>query len=175
MANQKISELTALSTAEGTDVFPIVDSTDDTTKKISLLDVKESMQLNQVDNTSDLDKPISDATQIALNGKAPLLLQVGNISEDYTIGSGDEAGLMIIVDTSAGDVTITVPEDATYEFPSGTQMLFVRGGENDVFVVGDGGVTIAGPGADDKIATEAGVAALVKIAPDIWIFFGDVA
>lgn len=70
MANQKISELTAISTIDNaTDVLPIVDTSATTTKKITLTQVKTSLALNNVDNTSDANKPVSTATQTALDAK----------------------------------------------------------------------------------------------------------
>ena len=70
MANQKISELTAIATIDNaTDVLPIVDTSATTTKKITLTQVKTSLALNNVDNTSDANKPISSATQTALDAK----------------------------------------------------------------------------------------------------------
>jgi len=70
MANQKISELTAIATIDNaTDVLPIVDTSATTTKKITLTQVKTSLALNNVDNTSDVNKPVSSATQTALDAK----------------------------------------------------------------------------------------------------------
>jgi hypothetical protein len=70
MANQKISELTAIATIDNaTDVLPIVDTSATTTKKITLTQVKTSLALNNVDNTSDANKPVSIAQQDALNAK----------------------------------------------------------------------------------------------------------
>ena len=70
MANQKISELTAIATIDNaTDVLPIVDTSATTTKKITLTQVKTSLALNNVDNTTDANKPVSTATQTALDLK----------------------------------------------------------------------------------------------------------
>ena len=70
MANQKISELTAIATIDNaTDVLPIVDTSATTTKKITLTQVKTSLALNNVDNTSDANKPVSTAQQTALDAK----------------------------------------------------------------------------------------------------------
>jgi hypothetical protein len=72
MPDQKISELAAITTIDNAaDVLPIVDTSATTTKKITLTQVKTSLALNNVDNTSDLSKPISTATQTALDNKAP--------------------------------------------------------------------------------------------------------
>lgn len=40
-----------------------------TLKRVDISDVKTDLQINNVDNTSDIDKPISTATQNALNNK----------------------------------------------------------------------------------------------------------
>ena len=88
MADKKITELTQISTIASDDVFPIVDISDNTTKKIDITQIKAQspvqsvnsnigvvvltktdIGLSNVDNTSDANKPISTATQTALDGK----------------------------------------------------------------------------------------------------------
>ena len=70
MPNQKISELSAIETIDNAlDVLPIVDTSTNTTKKVTPTQIKAALSLNNVDNTSDLNKPISTATQTALDGK----------------------------------------------------------------------------------------------------------
>lgn len=89
MANKKITDLNELVTSGDNDVFPIVDVVSDETKKIKLSRVKASLNiqktdvgLSNVDNTSDINKPISTATQTALNLKA-------NSSDVYTKTESD--------------------------------------------------------------------------------------
>lgn len=88
MADKKITDLTVISTIALDDVLPIVDVSEDITKKITISQIKGQspvqnvngktgsvvidkidVGLSAVDNTADLDKPISTATQTALNGK----------------------------------------------------------------------------------------------------------
>ena len=70
MPDQKISELSAITTIDNSaDVLPIVDTSATTTKKVTPTQLKASLALDNVDNTSDADKPISTATQTALDGK----------------------------------------------------------------------------------------------------------
>jgi hypothetical protein len=70
MADKRISELTTIVTVDNTaDFFPIVDTSETETKKITPNALKTSLALNNVNNTSDANKPISDATQTALNAK----------------------------------------------------------------------------------------------------------
>lgn len=77
MANKKITELTELPVAGQNDVLPIVDVAGPETKKIKVSALKSSLNLTRadvglsnVDNTSDANKPVSIATQTALNLKA---------------------------------------------------------------------------------------------------------
>ena len=95
MANQKISELTAIATIDNaTDVLPIVDTSATTTKKITLTQVKTSLALNNVDNTSDANKPVSSATQTALDAKQATLVSGTNIktiNSTSILGSGNIA------------------------------------------------------------------------------------
>ena len=70
MPNQKISELTAIVTVDTSlDVLPIVDTSANTTKKISPTALKTALALDNVNNTSDANKPVSSAQQDALNAK----------------------------------------------------------------------------------------------------------
>ena len=88
MADKKITELVQISTIASDDVFPIVDISDNTTKKIDITQIKAQspvqsvnsnigavvltktdIGLSNVDNTSDANKPVSTATQTALDGK----------------------------------------------------------------------------------------------------------
>jgi hypothetical protein len=70
MADQKISQLTTITSVDNAaDLFPIVDTSAAETKKITPTALKTALSLNNVDNTSDLNKPISNATQTALDGK----------------------------------------------------------------------------------------------------------
>jgi hypothetical protein len=100
MANRKISELDELVTASQDDALPIVDTVSSETKKIKISGVKSSLNLQKsdvglsnVDNTSDLNKPISTATQTALNGKQNTLSftpeDSANKSTDTALGSSD--------------------------------------------------------------------------------------
>ena len=59
---------------------------------------KAAVGLGNVDNTSDVNKPISTATQTALNGKADL-------SHSHTLGNISDAGSM--ASQSASSVSIT--------------------------------------------------------------------
>jgi len=95
MPDQKISELAAITTIDNAaDVLPIVDTSATTTKKVTPTQLKTSLALNNVDNTSDANKPISTATQSALNAKQDTLVSGTNIKTingTSVLGSGNIA------------------------------------------------------------------------------------
>lgn len=70
MPDQKISQLTAIVTVDNSaDVLPIVDISANTTKKVTPTQLKTALALDNVNNTSDANKPVSTAQQDALNAK----------------------------------------------------------------------------------------------------------
>ena len=95
MADQKISQLTTIATVDNAaDLFPIVDTSASETKKITPTALKTALALNSVDNTSDANKPISSATQTALDGKQATLVSGTNIktiNSTSILGSGNIA------------------------------------------------------------------------------------
>lgn len=95
MADQKISQLTTIVTVDtASDLFPIVDTSAAETKKITPSALKTALALNNVDNTSDANKPISSATQTALDAKQATLVSGTNIKTvngTSVLGSGNIA------------------------------------------------------------------------------------
>ena len=93
MADKKISELTTITTVDNAaDLFPIVDTSATETKKITPTALKTALSLNAVDNTSDANKPISSATQTALDAKQDTLVSATNIktiNSTTILGSGN--------------------------------------------------------------------------------------
>jgi len=93
MPDQKISELAAITTIDNAaDVLPIVDTSATTTKKVTPTQLKTSLALNNVDNTSDANKPVSSAQQTALDAKQATLVSGTNIktvNNTSLLGSGN--------------------------------------------------------------------------------------
>jgi hypothetical protein len=93
MADQKISQLTTIVTVDtAADLFPIVDTSAVETKKITPSALKTALSLNNVDNTSDANKPVSSATQTALDAKQATLVSATNIktiNSTSVLGSGN--------------------------------------------------------------------------------------
>jgi hypothetical protein len=73
-------------------LFPIVDTSAAETKKITPTALKTALALNNVDNTSDANKPVSSATQTALDAKQATLVSGTNIktvNNTSLLGSGN--------------------------------------------------------------------------------------
>jgi len=84
-------------------------------ENITPANVKTVLAINNVDNTSDLNKPISTATQTALNNKVDKITGKGLSTEDYTTAeknklAGIEAGAEVNVNADwnavSGDAQI---------------------------------------------------------------------
>jgi hypothetical protein len=68
-----ISDLTNAGTLDGTERVPMdkgAATVDSTTQEIANLATKVTVGLGNVDNTSDINKPVSTATQTAINSAA---------------------------------------------------------------------------------------------------------
>ncbi len=80
----------------------------------SLSDLKSSMQLNNVNNTSDLSKPISTATQAALTNKLDITGNAATATSATTSGTASSATKLTtarningVAFDGSGDITVT--------------------------------------------------------------------
>ena len=91
----------------------------------------------------------------------------------YTLVLTDVAKVVSLTNASA--ITLTVPENSSVAFPTGTQILLYQGGAGQVSVSPAGAVVIRAQGSKTKIIGQYGVAGLLKVATDEWVFFGNTA
>jgi len=91
----------------------------------------------------------------------------------YTLVLTDVAKVVSLTNASA--ITLTVPENSSVAFPTGTQILLYQGGAGQVSVSPAGSVVIRAQGSKTKIIGQYGVAGLLKVATDEWVFFGNTA
>lgn len=134
---------------------------------------KSDVGLDDVDNTSDTDKPVSTAQQAAIDTKMNTLVSINTqTGASYTLSLTDQASLVTMTNASAS--SLMVPTNASVAFPVGSTVKIAQMGTGQVTIVGDSGVTVLGdPGL--KIAARYGAAELIKTAADTWLLVGRLA
>lgn len=130
---------------------------------------KTSVGLANVDNTTDLNKPVSTATQTALDlklTKGQAYTELSTKAGSFTVPFSDFGKLINM--TASG--TITVPTTASAAFPVGTVLsVWVNAGLT-VTVVGASGVSVSAPFGSKIMA--GGLGSIVKIADALWCLQG---
>jgi hypothetical protein len=100
-------------------------------------------------------------------------------SNAYTIVSTD-AGLFLLASNSATAGTISIPTDATWAAPNGTQIhiqqtgsgqLTIQAATSGTTTVVSNGATVAAP----KIRAQYSVATIMKTSTNNWTVYGDIA
>jgi hypothetical protein len=134
---------------------------------------KGDVGLGNVDNTSDANKPVSTATQTALDAKTNKLIVTNRQTASYTLVLGDADKLVEVNNASANN--LTVPLNSSVAFSTGTQILLAQYGAGQTTIVATSGVTIRSNGAKLKLNAQYSGATLVKIGENEWYLFGDIA
>jgi hypothetical protein len=134
---------------------------------------KAAVGLGNVDNTSDANKPVSTATQTALDAKTNKLVVANRQTASYTLVLSDADKLVEMNVASANN--LTVPLNSSVAFSTGTQILLAQYGSGQTTIVATSGVTIRSNGAKLKLNAQYSGATLVKIAENEWYLFGDIA
>jgi hypothetical protein len=134
---------------------------------------KTAVGLGNVDNTSDANKPVSTATQTALDAKTNKLIVTNRQTASYTLVLGDADKLVELNNASANNLTI--PLNSSVAFATGTQILLAQYGAGQTTIVATSGVTIRSNGAKLKLNAQYSGATLIKIDTNEWYLFGDIA
>ena len=134
---------------------------------------KSAVGLGNVDNTSDANKPVSTATQTALDAKTNKLIVTNRQTASYTLVLSDADKLVEMNVGSANN--LTVPLNSSVAFSTGTQILLAQYGAGQTTIVATSGVTIRSNGAKLKFNAQYSAATLIKIAENEWYLFGDIA
>jgi len=129
------------------------------------------VNLGSVDNTSDLDKPISTATQTALDLKQDKYLSVSTNITNRTLALTDVSKILLM--DVASPNTVTVPTNGTVAFPIGTQILIAQKGLGQTSFAPAVGVTINVSDGRLKMLTQFSMATLIKTGTNEWYLSGD--
>jgi hypothetical protein len=140
-------------------------------KTFATLD-KTAVGLSNVDNTSDANKPVSTATQTALDAKTNKLIVTNRQTASYTLVLSDADKLVEMNVATANDLTI--PLNSSVAFATGTQILLAQYGAGQTTIVPTSGVTVRSNGAKLKLNVQYSGATLIKIDTDEWYLFGDI-
>jgi hypothetical protein len=109
------------------------------------------------------------AVETAVDERAPLLAAENVQTANYTLALTDLQKVVAFDSTS--NLTLTVPANATVEFPVGTMVNVYRAGTGDVDIVGASGVTVRNVGS---ISDQFGEVSLRKRDTDEWVLVGQV-
>ena len=115
------------------------------TNATTVIGAKTNLQLQNVDNTSDLNKPLSTATQNALNTKIDKVAGKGLSTEDFTTAEKTKLASLSSPDLSGYVTTSTLNNAVTNKFVDLTTNQTVAGNKTFTTDINIGGL-IAGKG-----------------------------
>jgi hypothetical protein len=128
---------------------------------------KAQVGLASVDDTSDLAKPVSTATQAAITAA------LAHLTEDPRTGTAETLTLandgQLVTMSNAADNTLTVPAESSVAFPIGAQIAIAQVGDGHTTIAAAPGVTILSLDDVLVLAGKGATAALVKRASDTWL------
>jgi hypothetical protein len=146
----KISAETAASALSGPETFPAVQSAGNV--KVTATQIKAFAKAGLA--PSDLTNTVSTQS-----------------GTSYTAVLGD-AGTYIQF-TNGSSITFTIPPNSSVAFPIGTVIEMEQNGAGALTLAPGSGVTINSRGADLTLAGQYAVAAVKKVATNIWTLAGD--
>jgi len=128
---------------------------------------KSMVGLGNVDNTTDANKPVSTATQTALDAKSNILVTTNAQSSNYTIDLAD-AGKLIEM---SGGGTLTITDSSS--FPVGFYVDVLQTGTSQVTIAGTSFTPDSTPGL--KLRTRWSSATIIKRSLNSWVVLGDLS
>ncbi len=100
---------------------------------------------------------------------------IAEITSSLSLNSSDHQAGVILKVNSASAVTLTVPADATYEFPLYHQIPILRYGAGQITIAAGAGNTVKLAGSRDNANGQNAVTYLIKTGANEWFFTGDTA
>jgi hypothetical protein len=108
-----------------------------------------------------------------LSAYAPINLSTSAQIGSYTLVLTDAYKIVEVNDASAN--TLTVPDNASVAFPTGTQITVVQTGAGQTTLAGAAGVTVNSKDGNLNIAGQWASATLIKRATDTWVAIGNLS
>ena len=133
----------------------------DSTGKLSSYDGSSTAEVVTISGTQTLtNKTLTTPVQtIGTNAK----------TTSYTLALSDQSKM---IEMSNGG-TLTIPADASVNFPVGTYIVVLQTGGSQITIAGDGFTPSATPGL--KLRTQWSMASLIKRGTNSWIVSGDLS
>ena len=145
---------------------------------------KTMVGLGNVDNTSDLDKPVSSAASLLLGQLQTSLTDglaakvdkatIPTLKSDtaYTINNQTDRYNRIEFDASTA-ITVTIPTNLNDPWPVGSSCEIMQAGTGKITVVGQSGVTLRAPDNQFKTRVQWSTLILEKRGTNDWLVSGD--
>jgi len=95
-------------------------------------------------------------------------------SSNFSLVLSDKNKVFWCVNTGA-TLTVTIPLNASQAFPTGSQMTFIRGQNQNVTFVGESGTVVLGATPGPNLRTQWSAATLLKLAENTWTLLGDLS
>lgn len=130
------------------------------------------LTLGNVDNTSDLNKPISTATQTALDLKTELELGLNAQVGLTYIPVLTDSGKMITMNNASPN-SITIPANVSVSYPAGTQLNFMQKGVGATTIAITTDVLSVNPGLTLVLNSQYAVATALKLNSNTWVLYGN--
>ena len=112
----------------------------------------------------------ADGTQTKVG--VPSITPISEKTTAYTLSSTDERDTIIEVNSSSA-TTLTIPEDATLNFPVGTTLDVIQTGTGQVTIAGENGSVVVNATPGKKLRAQWSSVTLLKRAANSWLVFGD--
>ena len=129
---------------------------------------KTAVGLSNCDNTSDANKPVSTATQTALNDKSDKNITLSRKTASYTLVAADNGKMIEMNVGSANTLTI----DASL-FSAGNQILISQYGAGQTTITAGAGVTLRSSGGKLKTSAQYSLVTIIAISSTEFYVAGD--
>ena len=129
---------------------------------------KTAVGLGNCDNTSDTNKPISSATQTALDNKSDKNITLDRKTASYTLVANDNGKMIEMNVASANTLTINASL-----FSAGNQILVSQYGAGQTTITAGAGVTLRSSGGKLKTSAQYSLVTIIAISSTEFYIAGD--